>query len=119
MTGLIWLIQLVHYPSFKKIDPKKFQEFHSFHSKKITPLVFPLMSIELLFSVYFSWLTRDSFWLVQFLLVLLIWGATIFVSVPIHNKLSEYNESKIDQLVTTNWIRTILWSLKSLLVIIN
>jgi hypothetical protein len=32
MTGVIWLIQIVHYPAFALIDPNKFLEFHAMHS---------------------------------------------------------------------------------------
>jgi hypothetical protein len=51
-----------------------------------------------------------------FLVVLFIWISTFTLSVPCHKKLSLGKDSKtIDQLVKTNWIRTILWSLKSLI----
>jgi hypothetical protein len=50
-----------------------------------------------------------------FAVVALIWLVTFFVQVPLHNQLSDgYDESTVHKLINTNWIRTALWSLKSL-----
>lgn len=47
--------------------------------------------------------------------LLLIWASTFFLSVPLHTKLlTEFEPSVIQKLITTNWPRTILWSLRSL-----
>jgi hypothetical protein len=51
---------------------------------------------------------------IGFYLVVLIWISTAFFSVPAHSKLeSGKDEHAIDRLVSTNWIRTVLWTLKS------
>ena len=34
LTGVIWTIQIVHYPSFHYIDKLSFTNFHHFHEKK-------------------------------------------------------------------------------------
>lgn len=47
MTGLAWMVQLVHYPSFRYVEPRKFPEFHRFHSNRITLIAAPLMLAEL------------------------------------------------------------------------
>lgn len=114
MTGLIWLIQLVHYPSFKFIDQSRFIEFEVFHSRMITYIVAPLMAFEvmiagLLVAKLFSPLT-----LLCFALVLLNWVVTAFLSVPCHQALTQnYDENTIDRLIKTNWIRTWAWTLKT------
>ena len=46
MTGLIWLIQCVHYP-FAQVGAEAFQDYHARHTQWITPIVGPLMLIEL------------------------------------------------------------------------
>ena len=47
MTGLIWLIQCVHYPLFAQVGAEAFQDYHARHTQWITPIVGPLMLIEL------------------------------------------------------------------------
>ncbi len=118
MTSVIWLVQLTHYPSFKFIDKKDFLTFHQFHSSSITFIVFPLMLIELLSTGYLLLTLKNSFWAINFLLVILTWLSTLLVSIPIHSKLSkEKNEKIIKSLVITNWPRTIFWSLRSIILL--
>ena len=113
MTGIIWLIQLVHYPAFKFIDENKFKEFHSFHSSKITYIVAPVMALELLTAFALCWLSQ-AVYIWNFILVLVLWALTGFVSVPLHNSLAgNYDLKKVNQLVNTNWFRTAIWTFRS------
>ncbi len=119
MTGLIWLIQLIHYPSYKFIDALKFSEYQNFHTTTITFIVGPVMAIELfsgmaiLFDQKLSALSS-----INFIGLLLIWAATAFLSVPLHAKLSAgFNTETVQMLISTNWVRTVLWSLRSALLI--
>ena len=48
-----------------------------------------------------------------------IWLSTLFLSVPIHSELGHgQDQNKIDRLVKTNWPRTILWSLRLIILTI-
>ncbi len=116
MTGLIWLIQLVHYPSFHLADPQRFQEFHLQHSSRITFIVAPLMGLELVTAMLLVRERGDSYaWWLNLLGVVLIWACTAFLSVPLHNQLANgYNTDKINALVLTNWPRTVIWTLRSI-----
>jgi hypothetical protein len=50
--------------------------------------------------------------------ILLIWAATAFLSVPLHNKLATGIDAEvIGALIRTNWIRTFLWSARSFFII--
>ncbi len=115
MTGLIWYVQTVHYPSFRFIEETRFQEFHNLHSSKTGFIVMPVMICELVTSGILSWFNGwVSLHTMGFYLVLAIWLSTFLLSVPAHAKLNNSkNAEVIDRLVSTNWIRTILWSLKS------
>jgi len=117
MTGLIWYVQLVHYPSFRFIDEDNFQKFHTHHSIKTGFIVMPIMSSELASSGVLAW--NDGWSTLNalgFYLVILIWFSTLFFSVPKHNALKHGKvDSLIDGLVKTNWYRTVLWSIKSML----
>lgn len=116
MTGLIWLIQLIHYPSFKFINPMQFTEFHRFHTNTITFIVGPVMTIELFSGVYLLFQQKSNpIVTINIIGLILIWATTAFMSVPNHTKLSlGFNETTASYLVLTNWIRTTIWSLRSL-----
>lgn len=119
MAGLIWLIQLVHYPSFHFVDQSNFKEFHLFHSTRISFVIIPVMILEIVTSGILWW-NYSAFDInsIGFYLVILIWIATAGFSVPNHNKLGNgKNTETINSLVNTNWVRTILWSIKAVLTI--
>ena len=117
MTGLIWTIQLVHYPFFQFTDEKEFQTAHTFHSNRISIIVIPVMVIELIVAIALAVGWHSTFWGINLFLVVLIWLSTFFLSVPLHNSLGGgKNNSIIARLVATNWPRTLLWSLRSCLI---
>ena len=79
----------------------------------------PLMILELISSValYFNDMSNHTF-LLNLIIVGLIWCSTFFIQVPIHNILSQKKDNMmIEKLVNTNWIRTFLWSMRMLLII--
>lgn len=116
MCGLIWLVQLVHYPAFKYVTYSSFQKFCSFHSRTITIIVMPLMFIELGTGFYLYYLKQNQFFLINLILIVLIWLSTFFLSVPLHEQLAKgFDIDTINKLVNTNWPRTFLWSTRSIL----
>ena len=118
LFGLIWTIQLVHYPFFQQIEPEQFKEILLKHGKRITPLVAPLMVIELGTAIYLVIyaVSHFNYHLAGLVLVIMIWLSTFFIQVPLHSALiQKHNREKIRRLIGTNWIRTILWSVKSVI----
>ena len=121
MTGIIWFVQLVQYPSFARIDAASFPSFHAFHSAAISPIVAPLMILEALSAFATLWKplpaqTSAQIWL-GIGLVLLIWGSTFLLQVPAHNRLgSGFDHETWRVLVSSNWIRTVAWSARAALV---
>ena len=123
MTGLIWLIQVVQYPLFLSVGPREFPEFHRLHSQWITPVVGPVMALELVsaMGLVASQAGPDSISVLErwFLLALtlVVFGVTAFVSVPLHNRLSSLgpNPEVIRALIRTNWVRTWVWTLHAAL----
>lgn len=117
LVGLIWVVQVVHYPLFDWVSPERFTEFSRAHGVAITPLVGPMMVVELgLASV--SWLSDWRSWPMALALglVIFIWAVTFFVSVPLHEQLGlGFSAEAHQKLVTTNWLRTVAWSIKALL----
>ena len=119
LTGVIWTIQLIHYPSFHYIDKLSFVNFHKFHERRISIIVIPLMIVELITSVVLYMNDTSSLiFALNLAIIVLIWCSTFFIQVPIHTILSSGKDKKmIEKLVKTNWIRTFLWTIRMLLII--
>ena len=116
MCGVIWLIQLIHYPSFASIHPSQFAEFHQRHSSIMGLIVGPVMIVELVAGLWLVNNKINDFTVLNLGIIALLWFFTFFVSVPLHNQLSAgFNAVAIQKLVATNWPRTILWSIKVVL----
>ncbi|NDD90641.1 hypothetical protein EBZ37_00930 [bacterium] len=123
MTGLIWLIQLVHYPLMNRVSSERFAEFHHAHTTRITGIVAPVMLLEL-FSALIMLLFHPAQSLssrsVQFCFALTVgvFLATAFLSVPQHALLSRgFSERAHRRLVGGNWVRTVIWSAHLVLVL--
>lgn len=118
LVGLIWTIQLVHYPAFRYISEPQFADFEAFHQRQVSFVVVPLMLVELATSVALvGWRPAGlplSFAIAGVFLTFAIWVCTFTLQVPLHNRLSQgYDRAAIEALVNSNWIRTVLWSLRA------
>lgn len=120
MLGIIWFVQLVHYPLFQKIRPADFLIYHQTHIRMTGFVIAPVMLLELFSSAYL-YLRPDIiggrlFALINLATVALLWISTFAVQVPLHSKLSlEHSDKTIQKLTLTNWFRTILWTLRAVL----
>ena len=133
MTGLIWLIQLVHYPLFAEVGPANYKVYQQQHMRRITWIVLPVMLVELATGALLTYnaytgelnlsLTTgvlsvvpegESFFLLNFVGIVLIWLSTVLLQVPAHKDLlAGFDLAAQRRLVYTNWIRTILWTIRS------
>lgn len=117
MIGVIWVIQVVHYPLFRNVGVEGFADYERLHSNLITLIVGPPMLLELATALLLLWQrpTAMPTWMawIGVILVGVIWLSTAFLQVPQHTFLSAgFNAEAHRLLVTTNWIRTIAWSLR-------
>lgn len=92
MVGVIWFLQLVHYPMFANVNRTGFIEYHAVHMRWTSWVVVPLMFIETISAGLMIWWTPRAIasltlWIATILLVL-IWISTFAVQVPLHNRLS-------------------------------
>lgn len=122
MVGVIWIVQLVHYPTFLFIDEQKSNDFQKFHMSRISYIVMPAMTTELFSGIYiyiYSNMAIDSNLFLLALTILLInWIITALVFVKMHNKLLiNYKIEIISLLVKWNWLRTLLWSVRLILLL--
>lgn len=116
MFGVIWLVQLAHYPLMLAVGPERFPAWHAGHLQRITLVVGPLMLLETATGLWWI-VTPDATsspllaW-VGMALIFVIWISTAVLQVPLHRKLElhGYDAAVIRRLVATNWIRTLAWS---------
>lgn len=117
LAGLIWTIQIVHYPLFSKVGTQAFVAYEMAHTTRILLLVLPLMFIELMTAFALAFYRIDGIpslllW-IGLVAVLLIWVLTGLVNGPQHTVLSRgYDANTHQALVFTNWLRTALWTLR-------
>lgn len=112
MTGVVWFVQLVHYPSFRFVADDKGSEAARIHQRNTSMLVIPLVLVEMgtgILLMFSSWITQyGNYLLINLALLFLVWGVTFLRMFPIYRRLNEnMNEESISSLISTNWIRTL------------
>ena len=119
MVGLIWFVQLVHYPMMSRAAD--FVEYELVHQRRTTWAVGPPMLIELATLALLLWLRPPAerpIWIGSGVLLAIVWLSTALIQVPAHQKLgSGFDESVHAWLVNSNWIRTVAWSLRGGLIL--
>jgi hypothetical protein len=120
MTGVIWIIQVLHYPLFNLVGRENFSAYEAAHSNLISVIVAPVMLLELGFTAWIFFVPPASVplslnWLNTILLAI-IWLSTAFLQVPQHSILSSgFDEKAYQFLVNSNWIRTVAWSARAVI----
>jgi uncharacterized membrane protein len=121
MVGLIWFVQIVHYPLFADVGADRFRAYEESHQRLTTWVVGPAMLVELSTAVLllkYGQPNSTSLAWTGLALVGVIWISTATLSVPAHNSLTvEYTTAAYNNLVSTNWIRTIAWTTRGFLVL--
>ncbi|NNE90890.1 MAG: hypothetical protein HKN23_04525 [Verrucomicrobiales bacterium] len=117
MTGIIWLVQIVIYPSYLDVGPSEFPAYHERYTVGISSIVGPLMILEAaltLVALVRFWRSPLRWILVASAIpVGVLWLVTFAVQVPQHDSLAfAWSETVILDLIAGNWIRTVLWSLR-------
>jgi len=114
LVGLIWTIQLVHYPLFGQVGREVFSAYHRRHSQRITWLVAPLMFAEVVTAVLLLVLGWYNSWFLASLPLLAFnWVSTALIQIPLHSRLGNGFEPETHRrLVATNWWRTAAWTLR-------
>ena len=122
MTGLIWFVQIVHYPLFNRVAKSSFNDYHKMHVMFTGRVVIFPMLLELIAGfhlLYYNLNTQFLFLSIINVGILIgIWMSTFCFQVPAHNRLAiQFSTKDYYFLLKTNWIRTILWTLKSILLL--
>lgn len=117
MTGLIWFVQLAHYPLLADVGEPSFRRYQQHNLARTTWAVLPVMVAELLLAVALSiWPPPERAamaWLGLGLAVA-IWLSTFVLQVPCHTRLqSGFDARAWRRLVGSNWLRTVLWTART------
>ncbi len=118
MTGVIWFVQLVHYPLLRDVRQYREAAYEFTALRRATWVFGPPMLLELASGAWLVWRPPD------FLPAALNWGNLALLSLlwlvtfqlaTKHQVLAiEYNEKVHHSLVRRNWFRTGAWSLRVL-----
>ena len=117
MVGVIWFVQVVHYPLFKTVSHSTFAAYHAQHTQRtgwvvIGPMLSELVLAFVLFSTSPAGTVRWAA-LAGMIILIGIWASTFLSHVPAHKQLSQgFSPKTLTYLLRWNWIRTAGWSLR-------
>ena len=115
MFGVIWIVQVVHYPLMRFVSGLEFARFETAHRMRISWVVGPLMAVEgvCVLAFLFAAPAGLTWWLpwagagAEAVAI----GTTVLVSAPLHERLNaHFDPATLDRLIATNWIRTVAWT---------
>jgi hypothetical protein len=117
MCGVIWFVQLVHYPLFNRYAADSFREAMAAHQRRTTWVVVPPMVVELVTAVGLAVIRTGPAELAGVVLLTVIWLTTATVMVPLHDRLARGGPDRLvtRRLVVVNWLRTVAWTARGVL----
>lgn len=114
MTGLIWFVQVVHYPLFDRVGKPDFATYEAHHTRRTGRLVGGPMILELGLTVALACSPGGTLAWCGLGLLGIIWLSTAVGQVPMHRRLERgFDQAAHRRLVRGNWVRTIGWSLRA------
>ena len=123
MIGVIWFVQLVHYPLLAIIGPDRSIDVAVEHQRRTAWVVGAPMALEgattlwLLFDVP-AGVNRMIPWIAAAVLGVVLLS-TVLLSVPLHARMAESPDANVGaRLVATNWPRTIGWMTRGVLAVV-
>jgi len=121
MCGLIWFVQIVHYPHFGMVGGEPSKAFAHDHQDRTARVVIPFMLAEGAAALFLAASppvgVPRSVAVLGAVVVLAIWLSTAAVQMPLHRRLAREGHAAetVAALVRSNWVRTVLWSLRAAL----
>jgi hypothetical protein len=122
MVGVIWFVQIVHYPLMAGVGRERFSDYATAHARRTTWVVAPPMLIEAATALILvvrvpPFLEILEVW-AGLVLLLVVWISTAVLQVPRHGRLAGGFDPGVHRaLVATNWIRTLAWTARGILLL--
>ena len=117
MCGLIWFVQVVHYPLLAHVGRAELPTAHDRHSRSVTWLVLPPMSVELVTAGALALSppagTPAALAWIGLALAAALWAVTGLIQVPAHARVAREGAAAVAALVAGNWVRTALWTARA------
>ncbi len=111
---LIWMVQMLIYPSFKYFDKEGLAKWHKIYAGNMGLIVAPMMFIQVYLAYHFWKNFPDMFAtnIMYTILVVLTWIATFLFFIPMHAAIDKNPEDLVllKKLTTYNWMRVLLWT---------
>ena len=122
MIGIIWFVQVVHYPLMARVGGDGYPAYQAAHARRTTVVVAPPMLLELATGAWLAlrptpYFPAPAAWAGLGLLAV-VWLSTFLLQVPRHGALERGFDPDVHRrLVRGNWVRTVAWTLRGLLVL--
>lgn len=120
MVGVIWFVQIVHYPLFPLVGEERFSTYAGRNQRLTTCLLVVPMVAELVTAILLA--RRDASGPSQSLawagltLLSLIWVSTAALQLPLHMRLRRGFDASVQRrLVYSNWLRTAAWTARGII----
>ena len=122
MVGVIWFVQIVHYPLFAGVGREGFASYSTDHARLTGLVVGPPMLLEMATAIALVLFpprgVPAALPICGLALLVAVWLSTAFLQSPQHTKLARGFDAPSQRfLVRTNWLRTVLWSVRGVLVL--
>ena len=122
MVGMIWTVQIVHYPLMALVGPERFAAYETAHAPRMAAVVLLPWTVQGLTT---TWLliappagVRATLILATAVAALVPVLVTVLASIPAHMRLAAGFDADVHaRLVGTNWIRTVAWTAHAVLAV--
>ena len=121
MVGVIWIIQVVVYPYMASVPAGAFSGYERLNQRRVLWVLALFAPAEVITGlVVFLAPGTVPRWmpLVGGVILVLLWVSTAFFYAPLHGRLLDGFDSGLHRrLVSANWLRTVGWSVRGVLVL--
>jgi hypothetical protein len=116
MVGIIWFVQIVHYPLFSRVGEAAFSEYERHHARRTGWVVAMPMFLELGTAIATVWVIGGALAWCGLSLLAIAWVSTGLWQVPAHRRLEGgFDAATHRRLLKTNWVRTVAWSARGII----
>ena len=123
MVGVIWFVQHVHYPLLATFSVESAPRIALEHQRRTGHVVALPMAVEGFSTLALLVVRPDGVsvvwpWIGAMLLAVAL-GSTVLLSIPLHSRMASNPQADTgSRLVSTNWPRTVAWTLRGIVCIV-